>query len=110
MPRICKQSFVGSDLDDAAEMHHRDTVGNVLHHCEIVRNEYVGQPKPPLQVAQEIEHLCADGDIERRYRLVADDELGLDRKCPRNSNALALAAGEFMRITTRQARLEANQP
>ena len=51
MPRICKQSLVGSDLDDAAEMHHRDPVGNVLHHRQIVRNEYVSQPKPPLQVA-----------------------------------------------------------
>src|SRR5262249_3301328 len=110
VPRICEQSFVRSDLDDAAEMHHRNAVGNVLHHPEIVRNEYVSQPKPPLQVAQEIEHLRADGDIERRYRLVADDELRLDRKRARNRNALALATGEFVRITARQARLEARKP
>src|SRR5258708_12224510 len=98
---------MGSDLEGAGGMHHRDGGGNVLHHCEIVRNEYVGQPKPPLQVAQEIKHLRADGDIERRYRLVADDELGLDRKRARNGNALALAAGGFMWITALQARRSA---
>src|SRR6266700_3297509 len=110
VPRICEQSVVGSDLDDAAEMHYRNAVGNVLHHREIVRNEFVGQPEPPLQVAQEIEHLRTDRDIERRNRLVTDDELGLDCERARNGDALALAAGEFMRITARQARLEADKP
>ena len=88
-------------FDDAAQMHHRDAVGNVLDHGKIVRNENVGQAEPPLQVAQQIEDLRADRDIERRDRLVADDELRLDRERAGDRDALALAAGKFVRITLR---------
>ena len=85
-------------LDDAAEIHHRDAVGDVLHHREVVRDEDIGEPEPPLQVAQQIEDLRADRDVERRDRLVADDQLRLDRERARDGDALALAAGEFVRI------------
>src|SRR5262249_49730830 len=101
MSRICKQSFVRSDLDDAAEMHHPRKTG---------RNEYEAHPKRTLQAAKEMEPRRAEGNTERRYRLVADEELGLARKRTRNRNALARPAGKFMRITARQARLEAEKP
>jgi hypothetical protein len=32
-------------------MHHRDAVGNMLHHGEIVGNENIGKAKPALQIA-----------------------------------------------------------
>ena len=41
MPRIGKQCFAWPDLDNAAQMHHRDAVGDVLHHGEIVGIVYV---------------------------------------------------------------------
>ena len=31
----------GRDLHDAAEVHHADAVGDVVHHCEIVRDEQI---------------------------------------------------------------------
>ena len=96
-------------LDDAAEIHHGDAVGDVLHHGEIVRDEDVGEAEPVLQVAQQIEDLRADRDVERRDRLVADDELRLDRERARDRDALALAAGEFVRIAAREARLQPDQ-
>ena len=40
-----------------AEIHHRDAVGDVLHHREIVRDEDVGEPEALLQVAQQVEDL-----------------------------------------------------
>ena len=40
-----------------AEIHHRDPVGDVLHHGEIMRDEDVGKAEPVLQVAQQIEDL-----------------------------------------------------
>src|SRR5712691_5780753 len=109
MARACEQGLVRCDLDDMAEIHDRDRVGDVPDYREIVRDEDVGEPQPPLQVAQEIEHLRADGDVERRYRLVADDELRLDRKRARDGDALPLTAGEFVRIAARRARLEADE-
>src|SRR5713226_8541539 len=35
-------------LDDAAQKHHRQTVGNVIDQRETVRNEQVSQPEFPL--------------------------------------------------------------
>ena len=43
------------------------------------------------------------------YRLVADDEFRLDRQRPRNRNALALTAGEFVRVAPRETGLEPDQ-
>ena len=101
------EQFVGRrGLDDAAEIHHGDAVGDVLHHREIVRDEDVGEAEPPLQVAQQVEHLRADRHVERRDRLVAHDQLRLDRERARDHDALALPAGEFVRIARREARLE----
>src|SRR5262249_8827158 len=87
-------------------MHDRDAVGDVLHHGEIVGNENVGEAKLALQIAQQVKHLGADRDIERRYWLVANDKLRLDRKGARAGDALALAAGKFMRITAWRPRVK----
>jgi len=109
MPRICKQRFAWPDFDNAAEMHHRDAIGDMLHHGEVVGNENVGQAKPVLQIAQQVEHLRADRDIERGYRLVANDKLRLDRKSARDGDALALAAGKLVRIAAGRQRFEPDQ-
>ena len=79
-------------LDNDAEIHHCDAVGDVFYDGKIVRDENVGEPKPVLQVAQQVQDLRADRHIQRRHRLVADDEFRFDRECAGNRDALALAA------------------
>ena len=51
-----------------------------------------------LQIFQQVDHLRLDRHVERRHRLVADDELGLHRERARDHDALALAAGKFVRV------------
>src|ERR1700751_1941550 len=51
MARICKQRLAWPDLDNATEMHHRNAIGDVLHHGKIVGNENIGETKPMLQLA-----------------------------------------------------------
>ena len=94
--RACRR-----DLDDLAEIHHRDAVADVLHHGEIVGDEQVGQAELALQVLQQVDDLRLDRDVERGDRLVADDQLGLDRERAGDADALALAAGELVRIALR---------
>ena len=108
MARRGEQRVGRRGLDDAAEIHHGDAVGDVLHHREIVGDEDVGEAEPLLQVAQQVEDLRADRDVERRHRLVADDQLRLDRERAGDRDALALAAGEFVRIAA--ARNAARRP
>jgi hypothetical protein len=49
--RGCEQRLGVRGLDDGAEIHHGDPIGDVLHHGEIVRDEDVGEAKSVLQVA-----------------------------------------------------------
>ena len=95
-----------SALHEAAEVHHRNTSGDVSHHSEVVTDEDVGKPQSLLQVLKQVEDLAADRHVEGGDRLVAHDELRLDRKRARDRNALTLPARELMRVASRVARIE----
>ena len=77
-------------LNNLPQVHHRDPVGDMLHHTKVVGNEEVGQPKLILKLFQQIDDLSLDRDIERRDRLIADHKLGFDRECTGDTNTLAL--------------------
>ena len=96
------------DLDDAAEIHHGDALADVLDHREVVRDEQVGEAELLLQVLEQVDHLRLDRHVERRDRLVAHDQLRLDRERARDADALALPAGEFVRIAAHVIGLQAD--
>ena len=48
--------------------------------------------EPRLQVQQQVDDLGLDRDVERRDRLVGDEQLGLDGERAGDADALALAA------------------
>ena len=52
-----------------------------------------------LQRGEQVDDLRLDRDVERRHRLVGDDEVGVDRERARDADALALAARELVRDT-----------
>ena len=85
------------ELDRLAEVHHHHPVGDVPHDVEVVRDEDVGQPELPLQVLQQVEDLRLDRDVQRRDRLVAEDQLRVDRQRARDADPLTLAARELVR-------------
>ena len=98
MQRLAEQRVAVGHLDDAAQVHHRDAVADVAHHGQVVRDEEIGQAQPLLQVHQHVHHLRLDRHVEGRDRLVADHQAGLQRQRPRDRDALALPAGELVRI------------
>src|SRR5229473_2372535 len=73
------QGCRGGPLDDLAEIHHRDMIGDVLHDREVMGDEEVSELPPLLQVGQQVQHLRLDGDVERAHRLVEQEELRLER-------------------------------
>ena len=85
-------------LDDPPQVHHRNLVRQILDHGDVVRDEQVGQAEIALQLFQQIEDLRLHRNVERAGGLVADDQLRLHRQRARDGNALALPAGEFVRI------------
>ena len=52
---------------------------DVVDHGEIMRDEEISEPEFLLQILQQIDDLRLDRHVERGDRLVADDELRLDR-------------------------------
>ena len=68
------------------------------------------RPKSLLQVLQQVDDLRLDGDVERRDRLVADDEVGLDGERAGDADALSLAAGELVRVALRMLGAAARPP
>ena len=63
-----------------------------------MRHEENGEAELVLDVLDQREDLRLHGDVERRDGFVGDEHIGLERKCARKADALALAAGEFVRI------------
>jgi hypothetical protein len=86
-------------FDDHAQVHHRHGVGDVLDHAQVVADEQVGDAEFALQVLQQVEDLRLHRHIQRRDRLVRDDQRRLQRERPRDAQALALAARKFVRKT-----------
>ena len=73
---------------------------------EIMRDEEIGEAEALLQIDQEVDDLRLDVDVERRNRLIGDDEVRPHRQRARNRDALALPAGELMRIALGRFRAE----
>src|SRR6266496_1346092 len=97
------------DLDDLAQVHDRDPVGDVAHHAEIVGDEDVGEVQFLLQVVQQVDDLRPDGDIQGGDRLVGDDQPWVQGQCAGDADPLALAAGELVRVPVEVLRGEADQ-
>ena len=55
-------------------------------------------PNSSLSSREQVEDLRLDRDVERRHRLVADDQLGLGDQRPGDADALRLPARELVRI------------
>ena len=97
------------DLDELAAVHHGDAVADVADRREVVGDEEVREPELGLQVAQQVQDLRAHRDVERRDRLVADDERGVGRERPRDRDALALTARELERAALAEIGVEADE-
>ena len=68
-------------------VHHDDPVGERVDDCQVVADEQAGEAEVALQAAQQLEHRRLHRHVERRCRLVGDEQLGLRARgrgrCPR---------------------------
>jgi hypothetical protein len=66
--------------------------------AEIMGDEQNAGLLARLHLPHEFQDLCLRGDVERRGRLVRDQQCGIEHKSSRDHDALALAAGKLVRI------------
>ena len=82
-------------------IHHRHAAADVLDQPQVVRDEQVGQLQLLLQIHQQVDDLRLHRHVERRHRLVGDDQRRVQRERARQADALPLAAAELVRIARR---------
>jgi hypothetical protein len=85
-------------LDDPAEVHHHHVVGQLGDHAQVVGDQQDGQPGPLLQVAQQVEDLRLGGHVERRRRLVRDQQAGASGEGHGDHRSLADAPAELVGV------------
>ena len=98
VPRRRQQLARGADLHELAGPQHRHAVGDFRDHAEVVRDEQHAGAVLAHELADQREDLRLRRDVERRGRLVGDQQRGLEHQRHRDHDPLPLAAGELMRI------------
>ena len=87
------------DLLDLPAVHHRDAVARLGDHREVVRDqENRGAGAPRLQLQHQVQDLRLNRHVQRRRRLVGDEERRVQHERHGDHHALAHAAGEMMRV------------
>ena len=64
MRRVREQVVAVCDLNDAAEVHHRDAVAEVLDNAEVVCDEEQRQVELALQLVEQVQDLRLDRNIK----------------------------------------------
>jgi hypothetical protein len=77
------------------QVHDCNAVRHVLDHGKVVGNEKVGQAEFTLQLHEQVENLALNGYVQGRDGFVQDKQIGVDRKCPGDADALALTSRKF---------------
>jgi hypothetical protein len=85
----------GGELDDPAEVHDRDPVGDVPDDRQLVSDEDHGKTEARDEVVEQIEDLCLDRHVERAHWLVRDQKVRLERQSPRDRDPLSLSARQL---------------
>ncbi len=76
MYRMCDKLVRIRNLDYPAQIHDRNAPGYMLDNQQVVRYEQVCYAQLLLKFFKRIDYLCLNRHVQRRYRLVAHDELG----------------------------------
>ena len=100
----CRQDLLDrARLHDPAQVHHRDPVRDVPRQPQVVGHHQRGQAQFVPQPQQQREDLAAYRGVQRGHRLVGDDQFGLQDQRAGDDDALALAAGQLVRVAQEEA-------
>ncbi len=109
MSGLAQDVDAGTLLDDPTRVHHGHAIGELVHDAEIVGDEQDRHAELLLQVAQQLEDLRLDRDIQCGGGLVGDQQTRPGGERHGDHHALLEAAGELMRIGV-QARVGIGNP
>ena len=85
-------------LDDTAEVHHGDPVGEVRGGGQVVSDHEDAHPPVPAQPVQQGQHPRADRDVEHGHGLVRQQQVRAEHERRGDRYPLALATGQLVRV------------
>ena len=85
-------------LHTLSQIHYGNLITDVFYYAQVMRNEQIGQLHLVLQVHHQVQDLRLDGNVQCGYRLITDNELGIQRQGSRNADTLTAPAVQLMRI------------
>ena len=107
--RFGEQLLGWTCLDELAQIHDADVVRNMTDNRHIMRDKHIGDAQLILQIHQQVENLRLNGDVQCRYRLITDDELGIQCQCAGNADTLTAAAVHLMRVGKAQPTVQTDK-
>jgi hypothetical protein len=106
--RLVEDEIGGPIFDELAGAHDGDVGGELRDHRETVGDQEISEMKFLLEFLKEKEDLSADGDIESGNGFISNDERGAKNQGASDADALALTAGEFVRVAVQSVVGQAN--
>lgn len=97
MGGAAEEHIDGGLLDNSAALHDGDAMGDAADDGEVVRDEEHGEVVGRAEVAEEVEDLGLDGDVEGGGWLIGDEEARPVDEGHGDEQALPLSAGELVR-------------
>ena len=80
-------------LHQGSQAHNTDAVRNIPHNTDVMGDKQQTQVHFTLEPGQHIQNLGLDGNVQRRNRLITDDQFRIDDHGPGNTQTLYLATG-----------------
>src|SRR5687767_10387469 len=96
--RLLEQLAHRCFLHHLGAVHHDHALRGLGDDAHVVRDEHDGHAELGLQLVQQLQDLGLDRHVERRGRLVGDEEVGITGQRHGDHHALPHAAGELVRI------------
>ena len=98
MLRVVEYVHGRAHLDNLARIHDRDSLRDFGDHSQIMRNQNQRKVIFFAQTVEEFEDLSLDRDVERRRRLIRNDQRWTANQRHRDHDALTHAARQVMGI------------
>ena len=98
MARFARYGLDRPNFHHPTGIHHGDPIGRFRDHAHIMRDQHDPGAVLAAQAAEQRSNLRLDGNIQRRRRLIRDDQARFRRQRQCDDHALAHAARELVRI------------
>ena len=98
MTRTIKNVLRRTAFTDASAVHHDDFIAHIRNDAEVMGYHNDRHPELLLQILHQLQNLCLNGNVQRRRRLIRDQNVRLTRKRHRDHHALPHTARKLIRI------------